>query len=345
MNPKQEKALIAGNNQGSKSNKVQGNYRASSRENVASYADILRNFQQVLIDTFNHAPAEIKVSGKIERYSLTGKQSDLSAWYVCHEFTYQLGNQHQIGLACVFGDHRSKLKGEWNSFDITRLTYSEQKALRAKQLEQHRQYQAELVAKYQQAQEQALKHWNAAVVANPNHPYLVRKQCGAFGIKQQGQQLLIPVCDFDGVLHGLQFIDPNGKKQFLRGMAKRGHFCLIGSTLTHPKGVYLCEGYATGASLHIASGLPVIVAFDAGNLLSVAERYRQRFPQAELILCADNDRKTAGNPGVTQARTVLERIQGVKLIIPEFPASTPLHFSDFNDLVALLGNRAKELLA
>ena len=32
-----------------------------------------------------------------------------------------------------------------------------------------------------------------------------------------------------------------------------------------------CEGWATGASLHIATGHTVIAAMDAGNLMPVAE--------------------------------------------------------------------------
>lgn len=348
MNSRNEKALIAGNNQGPKSNKVQTDYRASSRENVASYTDILRNFQQVLIDTFKHAPAEIKVSGKIERYSLTGKRSDLSAWYVCHEFDYYIYNQQEDkreyhkGMVCTFGDWRSGTKEEWCSVDFTQLSDAEQSEFKAKQREQARQHQTEQQAKHQQAQEQALSRWNASPLASPQHPYLVRKQCGAYGIKQSGQHLLIPVCDLEGGLHGLQFIDPNGGKKFLSGTAKRGHFCLIGSSLTHSKGVYLCEGYATGASLFEAYQQPVLVAFDAGNLLPVAQAYKKRYPYQSLTVCADNDRKTLNNPGLSKARELVHQLPEVGLIVPEFPSSAPLDLSDFNDLTVLLRSNASE---
>lgn len=342
MKPRNEKALIAGNNQGPKSNKTHGEYRANHGENVASQAEILRNFRQILINNFNHAPDEIKLSGKIERFSTTGKRADPSAWYVCHEFNYQLGNEPQWGMVCAFGDWRSGTKGEWCSFDLNRLSYGEQASLNAKQREQTRQHQAEQQAKHQQAQEQALIRWNVSPLANPLHPYLVRKQCGAYGIKQSGQHLLIPVCDLEGVLHGLQFIDPNGKTQFLPGTAKRGHFCLMGSSLTHPKGVYLCEGYATGASLFEAYQQPVLVAFDAGNLLSVAQTYKKRYPYQALTVCADNDRKTPNNPGLSKAREVVSQLPDVGLIVPEFPSFAPINLSDFNDLTVLLRSNTPE---
>ncbi|WP_298613640.1 toprim domain-containing protein [uncultured Thiothrix sp.] len=348
MNSTQTKALIAANNQGSKSNKTPTNYRTNDAKNVASPSDILRNFRQVLMNNFNHVPDEIKLSGKIERFSTTGKRTDQSAWYVCHEFDYYIDNrqedkrEYHKGMVCAFGDWRSGTKEEWCSVDFTQLSDAEQSKLKTKQREQVRQHQAEQQAKYQQAQQQALSRWNASPLASSQHPYLVRKQCGAYGIKQSGQQLLIPVCDLEGDLHGLQFIDPNGGKKFLSGTAKRGHFCLIGSSLTHFKGVYLCEGYATGASLFEAYQQPVLVAFDAGNLLPVAQAYKKRYPYQSLTVCADNDRKTLNNPGLSKARELVHQLPEVGLIVPEFPSSAPLDLSDFNDLTVLLRSNASE---
>jgi putative DNA primase/helicase len=164
------------------------------------------------------------------------------------------------------------------------------------------------------------------------HPYLMRKRVGAHGIRQAGNLLLIPLCDLDGTLHSLQTIAPNGEKRFLAGTPKRGLFCLVGATLTHPQGVYLCEGFATGASLHEAYGLPVLVAFDAGNLLPVASRYHAAYPHTPLTVCADNDRKTPHNVGLTKARELVATLPKVGLIVPEFPDNAPLNLSDFNDL-------------
>lgn len=342
MNSTKVKALNAGHTQGSNLNQVLHYYRTKPTQNVSSKADILSSFRQAVVHSLGYAPDAIKVSGKIERFSTTGKRTNQSAWYVCHEFTYQVGSDYHWGMACAFGDWRLGSKEEWSSFDLNRLSYSEQSLIKAKQREQVRQQQAEQNAKYQQAKEQALNHWNNAPLANANHPYLLRKQCGAYGIKQSGQYLLIPVCDLDGVLQGLQFIDPNGKKQFLSGTAKRGHFCLIGAALTHPQGVYLCEGYATGASLFEAYHQPVLVAFDAGNLLPVAQMYKKRYPNQCLTVCADNDRKTVNNPGLSKARAVIQQLPDVGLIVPEFPQSASIELSDFNDLIVLLRSNATE---
>jgi putative DNA primase/helicase len=196
-------------------------------------------------------------------------------------------------------------------------------------------------ARAEQARQQAIRMWLSSPPANPSHPYLLRKRVGVHGIRQTGQNLLVPVCDLDGTLHGAQTVTPDGTKRFLTGTPKRGMFCLIGQRLTHPQGVYLCEGYATGASLHTVYGLPVLSCFDAGNLLPVARAYRERFPHIPLTVCADNDRDPASKGyliGLTKAREVCAALPGVGLIVPEFPAGTPLNLSDFNDLVSLLGS-------
>jgi putative DNA primase/helicase len=75
-----------------------------------------------------------------------------------------------------------------------------------------------------------------------------------------------------GTLHGIQAIGPDGVKWFNTGATVAGHFHLIGT----PAGrLYLCEGYATGATIHEATGAAVAVAFHAGNLKAVAKILRE----------------------------------------------------------------------
>ena len=63
-------------------------------------------------------------------------------------------------------------------------------------------------------------------------------------------------------------------------------FHLIGA----PQGILLiAEGYATAASLHLATGLPVAVAFTAGNIAPVAAELHKRYPRSRLLICADDD--------------------------------------------------------
>ena len=182
------------------------------------------------------------------------------------------------------------------------------------------------------ARDKAINTWSKAQTASHAHPYLMGKQVQAHGIRQASDKLLIPLTDLSGYLHNLQTITPDGEKRFLFGGRKRGLCFLIGN-IEKPESVYLCEGYATGASLYEAYRLPVLVAFDAGNLLPVAQFFRRKFIDIPLTVCADNDRKGTVNTGLIKAREVCATVAGTQIIIPEFPDHAPLELSDFNDAV------------
>src|SRR5438094_10627247 len=103
--------------------------------------------------------------------------------------------------------------------------------------------------------------------------------------------LLIPLCDSTGQLHSLQTIDSAGEKRFMAGGAGKGHYFLIGE----PQDVLrVCEGYATGATLHQATGYAVAIAFHAGNLEPVAAQLRGHFTRLRIVVCADDDQWTDG---------------------------------------------------
>jgi putative DNA primase/helicase len=327
----------------SKINDLSPDYSATGENIAVSSAEILRNFRQAVLENIGYAPAMIDTSGTLHRFTSNGKTHDKAGWYVCHETRLLINGGNEWGIIGTFGDWRTGNTHQWNSYStFFRLSREERRELERHQQAQAAQLRAQRQAAADQAHRQAVKMWLSAQPANATHPYLVRKRAGAYNIRQMGNLLLIPLCDLDGTLHSVQTIAPDGTKRFLSGTPKRGMFHLIGDQPDHPQGVYLCEGYATGASLYETYQLPVLVGFDAGNLLPVATAYRQRYPHTPLTVCADNDRKTAGNPGLTKAREVANALPGVGLIVPAFPEGTPLHLSDFNDLTALLGSNARK---
>ena len=162
------------------------------------------------------------------------------------------------------------------------------------------------------------------------HLYLTRKGVAPHGIKQTDDRLAIPMRDVDDVLHSLQFIDRQGNKRFLTGGRKRGCFHLIGNH--DPAGVMLiAEGYATGATLYEVTGYPLAVSFDAGNLKPVAQALRAKYPDLKIVICADDDYLTAGNPGITCANEAAQAVGG-KVAVPRFGSNRPDGATDFNDL-------------
>jgi putative DNA primase/helicase len=145
--------------------------------------------------------------------------------------------------------------------------------------------------------------------------------------------ILIPLVDASGDLKNLQIIFTNGeKKRFLTNGRKSGYFHIIGEINTELPIVF-CEGYATGASLYMATGWPVVVCFDSGNMPVVAEQFKEN---SQLkIIAGDNDWETALKPN--QVNTGLVKAQEAAAIcggtwcVPEF-AGDATGLSDFNDL-------------
>lgn len=154
--------------------------------------------------------------------------------------------------------------------------------------------------------EQARAHAEAAEKAQSiytattectEHPYLHSKGVKAvpsLKIDKYGS-LVIPLYDENGEIASLQFIDAEGYKRFLAGGRKKGCSFLIGDT-DSGKPLVICEGLATGLSIYECTGFPVLVAFNTGNLLPVAEVVRAKYPEREIVLAADNDVNTEAIP-------------------------------------------------
>ena len=143
-------------------------------------------------------------------------------------------------------------------------------------------------------------------------------------------RLLIPVRALNKELTSLQFIFPDGRKIFKSGGRVKGCFHRIGIPID--KTIYIVEGYATGATIHQVTGHAVATAFNARNIIEVAKNLRNKYPDYDLVIVADNDRFTTGNPGITYAQQAAD-ITGAEIIIPEFPDGA--NGTDFNDLMQL----------
>ena len=213
------------------------------------------------------------------------------------------------------------------------LAPEERERQQRERAERLREAEAERRAAYEAAASRCKEMWDRFGGVT-DAPYLEAKGVDAFGVKQDGLNLIIPVRNVDGEMRGFQAIAPDGQKAFARGIEKKGNFHLIGGEdrdLSHGE-ILICEGYATGASLHMATDMPVAVAFDAGNLRSVAEAIRERHPNAAIIICADNDHTRENNVGVEKAKEAAQAVGGIA-VIPEFSREEKARgLTDFNDL-------------
>jgi putative DNA primase/helicase len=163
-------------------------------------------------------------------------------------------------------------------------------------------------------------------------------------------EILVPVCDIDGLLLAAQSIAADGRKSITRGASMVGGHHLIGEIAPGGR-LLIAEGYATAATLHEATGLPVAVAFFAGNLGPVAQAYHERHPELRIIIAGDNDHmkerelgadgQPKENVGKVKAEAAALRCGGAALLPPFKPDQDG---SDWNDLAKLLGAEFKKVL-
>ncbi|MGK7312555.1 MAG: phage/plasmid primase, P4 family [Candidatus Longimicrobiales bacterium M2_2A_002] len=274
-------------------------------------------------------PTEIVPDGQLHRFRVEGdKRGSKNGWYVLYPDEPPAG---------AFGCWKRGVDVTWCAKAERDFTAEERSAWRRRMAEAKAAREKEERRTRERARKRSRDLWAKATPADPDHPYLVRKSVQPHGIRQLGARLVVPVTH-GGQIDGLQFIeaDPDAvpAKRFLKGTTKRARYFPIGT----PNGqVVIAEGYATAASIHEAADVAAVVAFDAGNLGPVAEAIRDRFPDIEIIIAADNDHETEGNPGLTAAEQAAGLV-GARIVAPTFEPGDP--GTDWNDVMTTKGTEA-----
>lgn len=271
------------------------------------------------------------------------------------------GQLHRCGLVDKPRDrsgayiiHADKNPSAWwrNWKSGVENTYSEksQEQMTAKQRREHAAFVERAREKaikqrdraWQAGARAALALWNSARAADDNHPYLSAKGVPAIGLRVDGRNnLLVPVLDADGGIQSVQKIPANridGKwgKFFVSGGKTSGGFYPMPAKDGAKDGpLLIAEGYATAASLFMATGRACLVAFNAGNLEQVARIARQMYPTRKICLCADYDNPNKafpekGGTGVVMARKAALSIGAYLAVSPPIEGGK----ADFNDIAA-----------
>jgi putative DNA primase/helicase len=248
-------------------------------------------------------PSCIRPDGLLHRFRVDGERTGkASGWYVLHYDGIPAG---------AFGDWRTGSAHRW-TFSGAPETHADRERFHSTVAAAKAQRDADQAQRHAAAAARAGVIWSTSSEVDQAHPYLARKRVKPHGIKQRGSAIVIPMRDVDGALHSIEFIHPDGTKRFLRGGRKRGCFHLIGGPIVDR--VCIAEGYATGASIYEATGVPTAIAFDAGNLVPVALALRSRYQRADLVLMADRD-----EAGIKFGREAAAAVGGRLAIAPEVP--------------------------
>ncbi|SED26964.1 conjugal transfer protein TraC [Pseudomonas marginalis] len=284
------------------------------------------------------------VIGKRTRCECDGdKAPEKTGWYVIYD--------HLTGgktLYCgAFGDWRQGEKGSWQKIKVKggRLSAEDRAVMRARAEEGQRKAAEAGARKHRTAARRAAGMWKHLEVKG-HCAYLDAKRVAGFGLRYKLKSgcALVPMRSVKTwEVIGLQVLFPEvqpklgrNKTYWPAGLEKEGAVHLIGPEPEPGDVILVCEGYATGASLHMATALTVAVCFDAGNLLPVAQGLRVRYPGRPLLFCADDDWKTQvqGKPfntGKVKAENAAVVVGG-QVVLPIFDNDREAGWTDFNDL-------------
>ena len=239
---------------------------------------------------------------------------------------------------------------EW-SFDMTELRgIPSQKKLYdsvsssefkeyARQVQEDRKLREQAESKQVLADVQ--KSWRSAPkLQGCIHDYLRNKSVANYGLREHQGQIMIPLTDINGTLKSIQFIKPGGEKRFFPDSESGGAFFAIEldyAEANPSSAILVCEGYATGATLHELTKLPVICAMNCGNMVRIAPLLRAKFKSQKIFAMGDNDAKTKGNPGKSAAEKCVTNGWFDGCFVPEFKKGDK--GTDWNDYYNLYGQK------
>ncbi|QKJ67470.1 toprim domain-containing protein [Deefgea piscis] len=334
---------------------------------LSNYDDVFNQLQAFGLDI-----TSLDYSGKMKRCKMVNGDRESRGWYILYEVPKTDGTGSFItGSFGVWQGADNNAQKVSLAKGVT-LSSEQAEAIKARAAADKKKQDTALRFKNEKAAKEANVYWKK-LSTDGEFEYLTRKQVGANGGRFSPRgNFAIPLQDEKGAIHGLQIIycaadkakKGRDKDFFPQGLAKKGHFYQIGTPTWI---VFIAEGFATAASIHEATGLPVVVAFDAGNLQPVAQAIAKKYPKAKIVIACDDDylkkcpkckkyhladvaececgqKMPNGNPGVTMGKLAALAVSGT-VVIPKFNDERPIDKkgpTDFNDIAVLEGPRVVE---
>lgn len=230
------------------------------------------------------------------------------------------------------------------------LDDNQKKALHEQAKENVAKRDGELKAEHDKTAKRLQGNMKRFSVPQEPTPYLKSKGVELHpGVYQHGNSTCIPLQNVAGEVRSMAYVQEDGTKRYAKNSEKEGNFHIVGGmeSLKKAPAIVIAEGYATAATITEAVGMPVVAAFDAGNLMHVAKALQNAMPDKPIIIAADNDTKLEAekgkNPGKSYAQEAAKAVNGIA-VFPRFGAgdSNAKSLTDFNDLARKHGDLGKE---
>ena len=300
-----------------------------------------------------HDESDVKLDGELHRYRVHDDKPGQKSGAICI---------HTDGWPAGFAmDWRKGIKENWK-YDISALNISDEQRnyynseeYKKKCEDEHRKQEDLRKRKHMEASERARRLWENLTEAPHDHPYLLRKNLiwldkNSLRYNPNTRCLAVPLRRIDTFLMSIQWIPEaeNEHKLFFKDAEISEAFFSLGldELIFNPKEIILLgEGFATMVKVFELTGKPCVAAMSCYRLEEIAKILRKTYPEASIIITADNDheteRKTGINPGILYANNIFKSKVNDKLIVDNvsFPLfASEEHGSDWDDFAILHGN-------
>lgn len=307
------------------------------------FDDIRRQFFDFMLSLGiqPHDENDIKFDGELHRYRIhDDKKGHTSGAYLVHIDGWPAG---------YVQDWRTDIKENWryqpSNLSDEQHSYFNSEEFKKKTDEEHRKAEEFRRKEREKRSEAAQKLFDRLEQAPEDFPYFLRKGIKPYSIALNPETncLAVPLRDISGRLLSIQWINQDGQKRFFEGAELKGAFFsidLFSIDKDYAGVILLGEGPATMLKVYNLSGYPAVAAMSCHRLEEIAGIIHNNFPDAKIIITADNDHKTekkrGKNPGLFYAQGVVKKNLAVDVIYPEFQEDE--HGSDWDDFAILHGD-------
>lgn len=291
--------------------------------------EILKHFAQNNLD-----PPDLILDGKIHRFSVDSNDSKKSGWYL--GFQNHTRKTGEIFYVVVYGNYKT---GDKFTFQSNVSLKPEDKKVIEDQIKKAKKHQDADRKKIHEETAIEVEKEFSSLQKEGECNYLKKKLLSDtldLGIKFDSKNnIYVPLLDIDGKIWSYQRIQDDGSKYFHSSARIKECFHVLGNIESSDK-VFVCEGFATGASIFLATNHPTVITFQASNLLSVSKALKNKYKEKSFIICGDDDIFNETNIGREKAEEAAKACLG-KVIFPEFKNLIDKKTTDFSDLHILEG--------
>lgn len=291
------------------------------------------------LDSIESITQPFELNGQFHHFKKGKKEPSSShVWIIGYTWEYK-GNTYQWAKC---GDWRTGTNFIVKSYEVQNETKQSLKAATEYIQKAEETAKEEKEKRHTECKDKWKPIFDSLHVESPIHPYLRAKKIKSnFRARVRNEStLLIPVEHPDFGMVGVQQIfkgdDKSYVKVFAKGLRISGSFTRITNFyLSKTPVIYLAEGFATAASVWMATNIPTIACFNCNNLIPAIASIRKINKSVKIIIAGDDDHQTIingkpANPGRYKANLAVKQFSNIITKFPKFEA--PDNLTDFNDL-------------